>query len=154
MADQLAEFIHKKVHAEGAGIDWSAKKNAWIQSVEGLYKRVELMLKDPVDSGDVSVETKDMVLTEDFLGTYAIPMLELRVGNERVEFRPMGLAVFGSEGRVDIRGARDVITLVRDESGSRNEWTMVLQRVPDRKTAPLDAESLQYALERVMLPMT
>lgn len=109
---------------------------------------------DPVDSGDVSVETKAMEITEEFVGTYSIPRLELRVGNERVEFRPMGLTVFGSDGRVDIRGARDVITLIRDAAGSENEWTMVLQRVPDRKTAPLDPESLvEYALERVMLPM-
>ena len=153
MADQLAEFIHRKVHAEGAGADWQAKKDAWIQSVENLYKRVAMMLKDPVDSGDVSIETKAMEITEEFVGTYSIPILELRVGNEHVEFRPMGLTVFGSDGRVDIRGARDVITLIRDGAGSANEWTMVLQRVPDRKTAPFDQESLGYALERVMLPM-
>jgi hypothetical protein len=153
MADQLAEFIHKKVHAEGAGIHWQAKKDAWIQAVEGLYARVELMLKGPVDSGDVSVETKAMEITEDFVGTYSIPRLELRVGTERVELRPMGLTVVGADGRVDIRGARSVIALLRNESGLANEWTMVLQRVPDRKTVPLDAESLRYALERVMLPL-
>lgn len=74
------------------------------------------------------------------------------MGNERVEFLPVGLGVFGADGRVDIIGACDSITLLR-KSGIDDEWVIVLQRVPERRTAPLDVETLRYALERVMLPL-
>jgi len=62
--------------------------------------------------------------------------------------------VLGAEGRVDIRGAGDTVTLIkRAEENGNSEWTVVLQRVPHIRTAPLDRDSLKDALERAMLPL-
>jgi hypothetical protein len=115
MEDQLVEFLRsKKVHAPLPEIDWQAKKDAWVRLVEGLYERVQEMLRDSIASKDVIVRTLNVEVTEDFIGTYSIPALELSVGGERVKFRPKGVTVIGAAGRVDIRGERDTIALLKD----------------------------------------
>jgi hypothetical protein len=152
MPDQLAEFIRtKKDHTLGSAIDWETRKRDWIRSVKELYRRVEELLKSSIDAGDVSVKWVEMEVTEEFVGTYRIPRLEITIGNEGVVFRPMGLVVMGADGRVDLKGARGTVTLLREKSG---EWTAVLERVPEREARPVDSDSLRKALQRVMLPVS
>jgi hypothetical protein len=154
MGDQLVDFLRaRKQRATNQEIDWHAKRDDWIHSVESLYERVQEILRDSIASKDVTVRCFDTQVTEDFVGTYSVPVLEITVGNERVEFRPKGITVIGASGRVDLRGERDTVTLLQDQQDVNSAWTVVLQRVPDLRTAPLDRESLQYAFERVMLPL-
>jgi hypothetical protein len=63
----------------------------WVLSVESLHERVQAMLRDSIASQDVTVRRFDTNVTEDFIGTYSIPALEITVGNERVEFLPKGV---------------------------------------------------------------
>jgi hypothetical protein len=133
--------------------DWNVKRETWVRSVESLYSRVEEMLREAIASKDVAVRRIATPITENFVGTYSIPVLEITIGNERVEFRPKGLIVIGASGRVDILGERDRVTLLRDQEDANSGWSLVLQRVPGLRTASLDRESLQHALERVMLPL-
>jgi len=154
MADQLVDFLRiRKQQAASPEIDWQAKRDTWIRSVERLYAVVQEMLQDSIASKDVTVRTFDTQVTEDFVGTYSIPVLEMTVGHERIEFRPKGVTVIGASGRVDIRGERDTVTLLRDQEEGNSAWTVVLQRVPRLKTVQLDRVSLKYVLERVMLPL-
>jgi len=154
MADQLVDFLRtKKEQAPRPEMDWQAKRDAWVGSVKSLYERVKEMLRDSIASEDVMVSTFDIEVTEDFIGTYSIPALKLTVGTERVEFLPKGVTIIGAAGRVDIRGERDAVTLIKDSADVDSGWAVVLQRVPNRKTVPLDRESLRNALEQVMLPL-
>jgi hypothetical protein len=152
MGDQLTEFLRRKEQAAGPPIDWQAKRDNWVRSVEGLYALVKSMLRESIESKAVTVRTFDVEATEDYIGTYTIPALELTVG-ERVELRPKGVLIIGAAGRVDINGGRDTVTLVKSSQSGDSEWTVVLQRVPHLRTAPLNRESLKDALERVMLPL-
>lgn len=154
MEDQLVDFLRiRKGRAVSAGTDWQAKRDDWVSSVEGLYALVQEMLRDSIASKDVAVRTFNIEVTEDFVGTYSIPVLEIAIGAERVEFRPKGITVIGASGRVDIRGERDTVTLVRDQPDVNGGWTIVLRRVPRLETVQLDRESLKYALETVMSPL-
>lgn len=154
MEDQLVDFLRtRKEQAPSQEIDWQTKRDTWVHAVESLYELVKEMLRDSIASRDVTVRTVDMQVTEDFIGTYSIPALELSVGNERGEFRPKGVTVIGATGRVDIRGDGDTVTLLRDKADVTSGWTVIVQRVPHLRTLPLDRESLKYALERVMLPL-
>src|SRR6266853_1608377 len=149
MGDQLIDFLRsKREQAPGPGPDWQLKKDRWVRSVENLYRFIEEMLGDAIASEDVTVEKFDVHVTEDF-GGYDIPALALTVGGERVEFRPKGVTVIGASGRVDVRGDRDTVTLLKDAPDIESGWTVVLQRVPHRTTVPLDRESLKDVLERV-----
>ena len=154
MEDQLVDFLRtRKQQATSHEIDWQAKRDAWVRSVENLYALVQELLRDSIAAKDVTIRISDSQVTEDFIGTYSIPVLEMTVGTERVEFRPKGVTVIGASGRVDIRGERDTVTLLRDQQDAESGWTVVLQRVPSLRTASLDRESFKYALERVMLPL-
>jgi hypothetical protein len=154
MEDQLVDFLRgRKGHESNPGIDWQAKKDMWVRSVESLYGLIREMLRDSIAAKDVVVRAFEVQVSEDFIGAYSIPALELKVGNERVEFRPKGVTVIGAAGRVDIRGEGDTVTLLKDKEDADGEWTIVLQRVPSLKTVKLDRDSLKYALERVMLPL-
>ena len=153
MADQLVDFIRsRKEKASGPDINWEAKRDAWVSSVENLYRQIQEMLGDSIASNDVTAQTHQIEVTEDFIGSYFIPALELRVGRERVEFRPKGVTIIGAEGRVDIRGERDSVTLLRDIVNADSGWSVIIQRVPQLKTVQFDRDSLTYVLERVMLP--
>ena len=150
----MVDFLRvKRDHPARPVIDWQWRKATWIRTVESLYALVREMLRDSIASQDVTVRTFDAQVTEDFVGTYSIPVLEIEAGGERVEFRPKGITVVGASGRVDIRGERDTVTLLADQPEVNTRWTVVLQRVPHLKAAQLDRESLKYALERVMLPL-
>lgn len=153
MADQLVDFLRgRKERASLSETDWEAKRVAWVEAVKSLYQLVQEMLRDSIAANDVSVRTFDVEVTEDFIGTYSVPVLELTVGGERLEFRPKGVTVIGAEGRVDIRGARDTVTLLRTSDKTSSQWAVVVQRIPHLNLMPLDRETLKYAFEQVMLP--
>jgi hypothetical protein len=63
------------------------------------------------------------------------------------------MRVVGAEGRVDVCGEGGLVTLVWDGTAEQAGWQVVLQRIPTRKTATLNANSLKFALEQVMLPI-
>ena len=153
MENQLADFIRSRREKSGRPkIDWQARKNEWISSVEQLYVFVEELLRDAIDTNDVTIQTIDFGISEQFVGQYHIPALELNIGGELVEFRPQGISIIGAAGRVDIRGEMGIVTLLfKSEAAIGSEWSVLLQRVPMR-IIPLDQDSLKDALERVMLP--
>jgi hypothetical protein len=112
-----------------------------------LYSGIEEMLQDLISSGDVKTRTFVVQIFEDLMEPYSVPVLELTVGSDRVEFRPKSMRIIGAEGRVDLRGDRDTVMLLKEEGG----WFLVMERSHPR-FAPSNRESLKTALERVMLP--
>jgi hypothetical protein len=154
MEDQLVSFLRTRKEQSGTpNIDWLAKEDTWVNSVKNLYALVKELLQDSIASEYVTVRMFDERIDEDLVGTYSIPVLEITAGTERVEFRPKDITVIGASGRVDIRGERDTVTLLRDRPEVDSGWTVILQRIPHLKAVPLERESLKYALERVMLPL-
>lgn len=154
MGDQLVDFLReRKKVSEQVSVDWEEKKRVWIAAVEHLYATVQEMLAESIAGNDISVRRVNTQITEDFVGSYAMPILELSIGNERVEFRPKGMNVIGAAGRVDIVGARDSVTLVRGGPEFKGEWKAVLQRVPKPILEDFSPSTLKWALERVMLPL-
>lgn len=153
--DALGEFLRKKKdEASSSAIDWNAKRKDWIASVNRLYSLLaDDLLKKVIDQHVVRAKRVATEVTEEYVGTYTIPKLVLEIGNERVEFLPKAVNVVGAAGRVDLRGARDTVTMIREKrnGASSDQWQVVLQRVPKVVTKPLDSDSLNEALQRVML---
>jgi len=70
MGDRLTEFIRgRKEQAGRSAVDWQAKKDNWIRSVEELYALVRNMLHESIKSRDVTLRTSDVEVTEDYIGT-------------------------------------------------------------------------------------
>jgi hypothetical protein len=146
----LADFLRSKKEQQmpASDVDWQAKKDSWVYAVNDLYETVERLLREPIRTNDVTLRKVDSTITENFIGTYSIPVLEIMVGAERVEFLPKGVTLIGASGRVDIQGELGTITLLLTPNG----WEVVLRRVPTLETVAFDQESLKNALERVMMP--
>jgi hypothetical protein len=85
MGDQLVDFFRiRKQQPANQEIDWQAKRDAWLRSVDDLYERVQDMLRDSIASKDVTVHRFETQVTEDHIGSYSVPVLELTAGSERV----------------------------------------------------------------------
>jgi hypothetical protein len=152
MADQLTEFLRNKKEQSTRGeVDWEAKKAQWLTSLQRLYARIKDLMDESLRDGTVDVVEFEAEVNEDYIGTYRVPQLGLTVGRDRVLFSPKGVNVIGAEGRVDLQGDRDTVTLIRTASAGDREWEVVLQRVPKLVAVPLDESSLAAALQRVML---
>ena len=79
MEDQLVDFIRgKKGKAPSPDIDWQAKKDTWVGSVDSLCGYVREMLRESIASNDVTTNTVNVEVSEDFIGSYSMPVLELR----------------------------------------------------------------------------
>jgi hypothetical protein len=83
MGNQLVDFFrHRRQQPAQAGIDWEAKRDEWLRSIEDLYARVEEMLTDSIASGDVTIGRAQTQVTESFIGSYQAPVLEISVGHK------------------------------------------------------------------------
>ena len=129
-------------------IDWGAKREAWINAVKHLYDTiVDDYLK--AARGEVEITQQDKVLTENSVGQYHIPELNLRVGDEQVIFSPKGTNVVGAQGRIDVQGDRGDATIIWQGG---DDWNIVISRVPVLRLVPLNADSLADVLRGVMRP--
>ena len=142
-------FREKHAHAGAENIDWERKKLDWIAAIEHLYDEIKRLLSAPIENGSVIVDSRPKIITEDFMGTYTVPELVLRVGEEIAVFSPKGRNIVGASGRIDLIGEMGEATLVL-QPGPR--WSVVAQRVPIVKLVPLEQESLLAALQSVMRP--
>jgi hypothetical protein len=153
--DTLGEFLRrKKGESSSQDIDWNSKKDDWKDSVEQFYRYLTTdLLKNLIDDKTIEVSEVPKQITEEYIGTYTLPELRLKIGNSQVVFSPKGVNVIGATGRIDLRGDRDTVTLIREKTstGSSHQWQMVSQRVPKVITQPLNSDSLKWALEHVML---
>jgi hypothetical protein len=147
--DQLHTFLQeKKQRARPANIDWGAKRDAWIEAVDDLYRTIEdEYLKDA--KADVEITRRGNEVREFLIGVYEIQELVLRVGDEEVVFSPQGANIVGAQGRIDIEGERGVASIVW-QGGDR--WGIVVSRTPALRLVDLTAESLAEILKGIMRP--
>jgi hypothetical protein len=75
-----------------------------------------------------------------------VPELILDISGETVRLSPKGRNTMGANGRVDLVGELDAMTLIVDPE---RQWSVVLSRVP-RQVVALDTKTLAEALRRVM----
>ena len=57
---------------------------------------------ESIHDGTVDVDELESDVTEDFIGTYKVPQLQLTVGRDRAVFSPKGVNIIGAKGRVDL----------------------------------------------------
>ena len=150
----LNDFLRRKKGEESSNIDWVAKRDEWMTSVKRLYRFLtEELLKESIEEKTILISKASKQITEEYIGTYTLPELTLRIGDARVIFSPKGVNVVSAAGRVDVRGDKNTVMLIREKASaaSPDQWKLVLQRVPNVVTRPLDSDGLKWALEQVML---
>jgi hypothetical protein len=147
-SDELKDFLlSRQQHASANEINWGERRRQWIDAVERLYQKVtDELLADSIAQRLVTVSRDKKQIKEEYLGTYRVPLLILDINGETVRFLPKGRNIIGANGRVDLVGELDAMTLVLEPAG---HWSIVLSRVP-RQVVALDGKTLAEALRRVM----
>lgn len=147
--DQLQKFFQEKRQKSTASTaDWVAKRDAWIEAVNDLYRTIEDdYLK--AAKNEVEIARPEKLVSERHVGEYHIPELALRVGDEEVVFSPKGVNVVGARGRIDVEGERGEATIVWQGD---DDWSLVVSRTPSLRVVPLTAQSLADMLKGIMRP--
>ncbi|MCP3685710.1 MAG: hypothetical protein GY861_23940, partial [bacterium] len=163
--ESLEEFLRRKDEiskSKKQETDWETKKSLWLHKVEDLYGEINDWLA-PL-SEIVAIKHKKITLTEQYVGSYPVDILELVAGEEHVLLKPMGILVVGSFGRVDMIGDNGMLMLllvdehapaydddIREDDKHRVllKWHFAV-RTPERKVWPLTKESFTDALKQVM----
>ena len=79
-------------------IDWASEKTAWCELVRALMQEI----KTWADEENWLVSEQEKTLTEDHLGTYAVPGLTVKPPSGYLTVEPIGRDIIGAHGRVDI----------------------------------------------------
>lgn len=152
MSDKSFVDLVKKHASESAAvqIDWTARKNAWIEALRDLFDEIRGWLQLLIVDGTVQIQNEEVHLTEQFIGSYQAPVMKIWVGGlPKASVRPKGTLIVGGLGRVDVEGPRGVSTLIlltKDQSLLSHEqikqakWYVVGK---DKKPLPLDESAFQ-----------
>lgn len=104
---ELEAFIRSKAGGTTRGepeIDWQAKKDAWLRNIADLYAVIRKWLAPLEKDGVLRFLTASITLQEEQIGSYAVDVLTILIGKQKVAFYPKGTLIIGAEGRIDIRG--------------------------------------------------
>jgi hypothetical protein len=147
-SDEVKDFLlSRQQGAPENQIDWGKRRRQWIDAVKRLYQNVtDELLAESIAQELVKVSRDKKEITEQYLGRYQVPELILDIKGETVRFSPRGRNIIGANGRVDLIGELDAMTLLLEPAG---QWSVVLSRVP-RHVAALNGKTLAEALRRVM----
>lgn len=151
----------RAAHWAGESVDWGRRREKWLSVLRQLMDALRASFKDAGVPMDQIVDTRHR-LTEETLGAYEAPGLEVTIGRDLVAFIPVASLIIGGYGRVDVIGPRDQVKLIADRAQSADEgepgmpaeecdW--VWSAYPDRSRRggfPLDEAGLANVLEVVL----
>jgi hypothetical protein len=145
--DSFEEFLKKKTEEKKQNIDWGQRKRDWIESVEKLYSDINEWLKPFIDQHLIDTKVDKIVtLTEEYIGTYEIPRLDIYIAKDIISLTPKGTLIIGSSGRIDMIGPKAEIMLIEPKFG---EW-LFAERTPKLKTWELNKESFQSFIQKLV----
>jgi hypothetical protein len=146
--DDLLSFLKTKASVpplDQPKISGEERKRIWLKNLDELYTLIKGWLKPLEDDQLVRYWNEKIHLTEMYIGSYEVDVLNMHIGNQLISFYPKGTVIVGAEGRVDVQGEKSTRVIIFNE----NQW-FVLQRANRPKTVPFNKESFQDLLREVM----
>ncbi len=148
-------------------VDWTKRRDEWLEYLGEFYRQVEEFLSEYVASGDVSTEYQDKYINEELVGRYPAQSLHFHIRGRDVILDPVGTNLIGARGRVDMTGPAGTVRFVligwdvirvraRPEIGAEAEtkmpkWVWKIATPPPGITyLDLNAESFLDALMEVI----
>jgi hypothetical protein len=152
----LKDFFRvKKTESEltRKNIDWEAKKEIWLSSIDKLYHDISRWLTPSLEENLVEIKYEKTLISEDNMNAYSLNNMTIQVGFERVLLKPKGMMIMGALGRVDMIGENGTVwlLLLNEPSEQDFEWYLAVRTVR-QKYWPLTEESFADALKQVMQP--
>ncbi|MBF0136041.1 MAG: hypothetical protein H7833_13250 [Magnetococcus sp. DMHC-1] len=93
------------------GINWNARREAWIERVEGLINSI-ISFVEPFKGSKLDYEKEYEHLDEYLVGPYKAPSLKLFIGASTILIRPRGTLIIGGMGRVDMDGPKGRVMFI------------------------------------------
>ena len=146
--DTFEEFLKRKAtEKEQKKVDWKERKQKWLNSVTKLYSDINEWLEPFKAQKLINVEKSKVIkITEEYIGTYEIPRLDIYVGNEIVSLTPKGTLILGANGRIDMIGPKAEIMLIEPEWG---EWQFA-KRTPKLETWEINEKSFKSFIQKLV----
>lgn len=151
----LKELLQKRREAERSptsDVDWPGRRDAWLERLRGLFSDIKTWLEPLRAEGLVEFSDSEVTITEEWIGTYQAPQLEIWSVGDKVCLAPVGTLIVGGLGRIDMRGPKNrKLMLVLSESDRSAGIRVSIIVNPDELDATHDREekSTLSSAERV-----
>lgn len=124
------------------------KRNLWVKKVDNLYAEIQKWFKKYNEN--MTFVVSEMELREDFLGTYKINYLIIKIGKSIIYLRPKAMNIIGAKGRIDMEGPNGSIMLLINGKG---EWEFMRKKSinPSWTIIPFEVnkESMMEIIEEI-----
>ncbi len=152
--ESLEIFLRRKneeSESKRKAIDWEGRKQQWLTWVDQLYGEINDWLNPLKRDGIVKINYENTALSEDYVGSYPVKNMTMKVGAESVSLKPKGMVLVNSCGRVDMMGDDGSIMLILIEGTEKSklQWHIAV-RTPNVKYWQLTKDSFTDALKQVM----
>jgi hypothetical protein len=130
-------------------VDWQKERDEWLSHLNDLYAKMQSFLIKYTSSGQITLRFENILLDEEYIGSYTAQQMKVRIGRQEVILLPIGTFLLGSKGRVDVIGpaGRAELLLVDKRAVSPRSLIRVvvgvgekLQVPPDQPSAPVEWE--------------
>ena len=165
MTDTFDDFVNQQVARAKPSIDWTQERDDWIRHLDEFYQLAEGFLRKYIDEGKVHITRTPKQINEEYIGSYEVTSLEVRIGAVKVRFDPIGTNLIGAKGRVDMHGphgtvkfvlvpktasARMIRVIVQEKPVEVEEWVWKIStQPPNIKCIELEEESFLSTIMEV-----
>ena len=119
---EFEDFLDEQIQEEEKiTVDWKKIKKDWIKDIHVFYNFVNELLVRYIESGKVSIKYTTCVVHEERLGSYNAKNLILTLGQQQVNFTPIGRLIFGAQGRIDMEGTSGKVKFIFTENNYKDE---------------------------------
>ncbi len=82
--------------------DWEKRKKDWVKQTQDFFQKIRLWLKEYTDSGNIKLESSEITINEEELGSYKVDELNIVIGSKVAKLTPYGTILIGASGRIDL----------------------------------------------------
>ena len=121
------EFVRRQQQPppEIAATDWEKECDEWIQHLKELYTLIDSFLAKYVSSRQIQREYRTIELSEEYIGSYKVQEMVLKVGRQTLHLEPIGTVLIGSKGRVDLVGPAGKTQLLLVDSNAKRPSDLI-----------------------------
>ncbi len=132
MTGDFDEFVNQQIAKSAPTIDWILRRDDWMKHLDGFYQIAEGFLRKYIDQQKVQITWATKEINENYIGSYEVRLLEVKIGPVEVRFDPIGTNLIGVRGRVDLRGPHGAVkfVLVRKAASTPPMISVIVREAP------------------------
>ena len=142
----LIEFLRQQKNPSSDAIRTKHRKE-WLDALDSFFVQVRAWLVEAEEKNLIRIHAGKIKITEETLGTYSVPYVEVKIGTKAIRLRPIGATIIGADGRVDMETPKGKYLLLY--LADRNQWVHGFGKQPERfpvLTEELFTELIKRAL--------